>query len=335
MSKVAVCVPNGHVTKWYQLLMYSLKKHKNDVDFDIFVGNTWPEHPSRRVVEETDLADNVTFIDCKMRKHSHATALDEILDVIQDDPQYKYMMAVETDAMACRDGWLDWFVSQMKDDSIAMAGFFWHEGNMHYNINPSGTLYNINIIKKYHQEARDNDEGIFYHPKGNKIDTDGGMDPSIKNVVGAFAETRGIKNPTQVQVDVMLKGCSPHVSWWEPGAWLYCKTVGEYGAVAVHCDHIYTSYAGHKAPEGTYYGGKVNPQYIHFWGGTRCYDFLKHPVNDNFVKSCAPLWIKREDTIWKQNVPERYRKKVHEVNKNIDLENKMRENLGIWVPEAL
>ena len=335
MEKIAIALAHGHIPKYLQLVINSMKQTKNHVKADIFVAETWPGHASIKAITETDLGDNVTVIQCQRRKHSHATALEEILEHIWD-MDYDYMFCTETDCRAIRDGWLDWFHGFLKNDpKKGLAGFFWSEGNNHYNINPSGTLYRIDMLKQYHEEARANNSDIFYHPKGNRMGTDAGMDPTIKDVVGCFAETRGIKDPTPAQLAVILRGI-PQAAWFEPGAWLYARLQHEWLEERVPCDHIYIPYAGnHTAPEATYYGGKAYPWFIHLWGGTRCYDFLKHPVNDNFVRSCAPEWIIREDKLWRTYVPERYHAIVHEITKEIDMEGMMMKNLGIFVPEAM
>jgi len=328
MSKVLIVVPNGHIPKYLQACIYTLKKYKNDVETDILIMNTWPGHPSLKAITGTDLGDGVFIEDCTIRMHSHATALDEAIDWAEDK-DYDYLLCVETDAVACQDGWVDWFLSFFTDDGVGMAGFFWSEGNNHFNINPSVTLYSKKMLLQYHKEVRANDENIFWHPVGNRHGNDAGMDPTIKDVAGAFSETRGIKDPTAEQEKYILAGV-PQAAWFEPGAWLYCRSIGEWGGVHVPCDHIYTQYGNHTAPQGTYYGGQGEPYAIHRWGGTRCYDGIKHIVNDNFVSQCAPLWMEREHRIWKEIVPVKYREIIPSVYDEMEFEQKMKDNLPTW-----
>lgn len=336
MKKVAVALVHGHAPKWLQTCMYSLKNVPAGIDFDTYVACTWDKHnptiapaySTIRAITENDLGDNVTILECQRRKNSHATGLDEILELIWDKG-YEYLFTTETDCRAMQPGWLEWYYNFMKDDpKIGIAGFYWDEGGNHQNINPSATLYRIDMLKQYHQEVRANKEGVFYHWKGNKSDTEEGMDPSIKNVVGVFSETRGIKHPTPAQEEYIKRGV-PNTSWFEPGQWLYCRLQGEWKEVRVPVDHIYMQYPGHVAPEGTYYGGKNDCKFIHYWGGTRARDFLKHPVSDNFVKSCAPQWLEREDRIWKEVVPEKYRGIVYEIEKEIQEDYWRKKNLGV------
>lgn len=319
MSKIAIAMAHGHATKWLQVVIHSLKTMKNEVEADIFVAHTWPEHPSIKAITETELGEGVTIIDCQKRKTSHATGLDEILEHIADK-DYDYMMAVETDCRACQDGWLDWYLKFMSgDDKIGMAGFFWHEGTNHYNINPSATLYRKDMLLQYHKECLENDSGVFWHPRGNRDDQEPGMDPNIKKVAGAFSETRGIEKASPRQNAEILAGV-PQASWFEPGAWLYYRSLDEWKHVRVPVDHVYIFFGGHKAPEATYYNGKSNPMFIHYWGGTRAWDHLKHPVNDNFVKSCSPQWLDREHMVWEQTVPENIRAIVPKIYEEIGLE---------------
>lgn len=335
-KRVAVAMTHGHVPKWLQTIIYSLKSVPTNERFDIYVACSWPNHPSIKAVTGVPfLANNVTFINCQRRLHSHATGLEEILEHVWNRG-YDYFFTCETDCRAVKPGWLDWYMSFMTE-GVGMAGFFWSEGTNHYNINASGTLYRMEMLKKYHTEARENNEDVFWHPRGNKMGTDAGMDPTIKDLVGCFAETRGIKDPSPAQLDYILKGI-PFAAWWEPGAWLYVRSVDEWRNVRVPCDHIYLQTPGQPSvytPEGTYYGGKADPYFIHYWGGTRTYDFLKHPVTDGFVRGGTPWWIKREDKVWKETVPEDMRKIVHQLTIEANTEQKMRENMGFFVPEVM
>lgn len=336
MKRIAVALSHGHASKWLQTCIHSLKSVSAGVDFDIFVATTWdrhnptiaPAYSTIKAITENDLGDGVTILECQRRKYSHATGLDEILDYI-GDKDYEYMFTIEPDCKIMQAGWLEWYYNFIKNDSkIGLAGFYWNEGGNHQNINPSATLYRVDMLKQYHQEVRANKEGVFYHWEGNKLDTGQGMDPSIKNVVGIFSETRGIKNPTSLQLEYIRKGV-PHAAWFEPGQYLYCRLQGEWGEVRVPCDHNYHQVNGHSVPEGTYYGGKNDCKVIHFWGGTRARDFMKHPVSDNFVKQSTPYWLDREDRIWKETVPERYRGIVYEIEKETQEEFWRKKNLGL------
>lgn len=320
MDKIAIAITHGHAAKWLQVVTNSIKRWKNEIEADLFIACSWPDHASIKAITETKLGDGVHIHNCQRRLHSHATGLDEILEFIADKDEYTHMFTTETDCVAACDNWLDWFYGFMKDDpSIGMAGFFWDEGNNHFNINPSGTLYRKDMLLKYHQEVRDNNEDMFWHPRGNRAGHEDGMDSQIKDVAGIFSETRGIKDPSKEQEEQIMHGV-PQAAWFEPGSYLYYRSLGEYGHVKVPCDHIYVQVNGYKTPDGTYYRGKATPALVHYWGGTRAWDHLKHPVNDHFVKSCSPAWLNREHNVWEATVYEGYRAIVPEIYKELQLE---------------
>jgi len=316
MKKVAVALTHGHVAKWSQTSIYSIKSKKNENPFDIYVANSWPGHCSLKAITGTELGDGVTIIDCVRRKHSHAVGLDEILDLVHD--KYEYLFTMETDCMAMKDGWLDWFLSFMRPE-VGIAGFYWDEGRNHQNINASGTMYRMKMLWDYQQEVRANKDRVLYHPSGDKSCDEPGQDSSIPDTVGVFSETRGIKNPTPEQRQYIERGV-PQAAWFEPGQWLYCRLQGEWQETRVPVEHIYIQACGHTLPEGTYYGTKADPYFIHWWGGTRAWDHLKHPVNDNFVKSCSPFWLDREHKLWESTVPKKYRGIVADIYKELHIE---------------
>ncbi len=97
---------------------------------------------------------------------------------------------------------------------------------------------------------------------------------------------------------------------------------GEWDEVGVPNDHVYYNNfggSGHHPPRGTFYGSEADPYLIHYWGGTRAWDHLKHPVNDQFVKGCSPHWLNREDEIWREEVPEDLRERVIQVFADLGL----------------
>lgn len=326
---------HGHCPKWLQTTLASLKKYPGGVESDIFIAESWPGHPSSRAAKETPLGDGVTFLDCERRLHSHATGLERCLEHVWD-MGYDYFFASETDCVATAPDWLSWYLGYLEDDPRkGIAGLFWDEQPCHFNMNPSATLYRMDMLKQYHEESRANESQTFFHPNGNKNGHDEGMDPTIATVgKGVFAETRGIENPSPVQLDAIARSV-PAAAHWEPGHWLSIRSMDEWKHVHVPNDHIYAQVDFGTAPDGTFYNGKDDPKFIHYWGGTRSYDFLKHPVNDGFVRGGSPWWIKREDRIWREWVNEEDRQIVHELTKEANTEEKMRENLGIFVPEVM
>jgi hypothetical protein len=325
--KVAVVMVHGHAAKWLQTVISSLKNTKNDhVEYDIFVAASWPDHPSLRALTETRLGDNITIYPCETlwvhgpqfseKLGSHATGLDEILDRISFSGKYSpygYMFTMETDCKVMKDGWLDWYLEWMKypTKEEGMAGFFWEEGNNHYNVNPSATLYNMRMLREYHAQVKANTSETVYHPDGNSILDLVQHPPKI----GVFSEVRGFKEPTELQLEYLTKGV-PHAGWFEPGAWLFYRMLADkqYAWLELECEHIYKYWTRHHiSPKGTYYGGMSDPYLIHYWGGTRAWDELKHEITDPFVKECADPWKQREHEIWIATVPVKDREIMKEI----------------------
>lgn len=317
--KVAVAMAHGHATKWLQTIIYSIKNHYTDIDFDIFVAHTWPGHPSIEALTKTDLGNDVHVIDTKRRMQSHAIGLDEILDEIEFE-SYDWMLTLDTDSKVASDGWLDWFVSHINSDKVGMVGFFWHEGNHHYNIHPAGALYRKDMLLKYHHEVRNDNRPTFCHVDGCVLDREFGLDEEIKEVAGVFSETRGIRPDQMSELqEHYIRGGVPAIAAWEPGQYLFVRSVDEFSHRSVPCDHVMMEVNGHNLPEATYFGSRMNPYLIHYWGGTRAWDHLKHPVEDPFVRDLSPFWIDKEDYIWRNTVPERYHGVVHEIYKKLGI----------------
>lgn len=326
MKKVAVGFVHGHTPKWLQTFLYSLKNTYSSIPFDIFIANSDPGHPSIKAILGNGLADNVTIVDCTNRRHCHGTGLDNILGLL-DPNEYEYFFTTETDCKVMQPDWLNWFYKFAKDNTkMGAAGFYWSEGDHHNNINPSATLYRVDMLKHYTKEVLGNKDNTFYHWQENKPENHPDVNKFIETIHGAFSEHRGIKNPTPVQ-DKYLREGVPFTGWFEPGQWLYCRMQGEWEETRVPCDHVYMKVAHHDVPEGTYYGGKANPQFIHYWGGTRAYDFLRGPMVDKFVQTCTNFWLEREDRIWKETVPEPYRQIVYDIEAEMNVEELKQKNL--------
>lgn len=317
-KKTAILISHSHAAKWLQIVIHSLKTMYGSasIPFDIFVAETWPGHPSLKAITETSLGDHVCIHTCTGRLKSHDSGLDELLDLVRDD--YDFVFATETDCRAIKLGWLDWFHSHIHD-AVGMAGFFWHEGDHHFNINPSATLYRMSMLAQYHDEAKANKDMTFYHPNGNAKGTQEETGLEIKSQWGAFSETRGIKNPTNAQQSMIVRGV-PHAGWYEPGQWLHYRAIGDWICKSVACDHIYQQISQFETPKGTFYGGEADPYFIHYWGGTRAWDHLKGTEPDHFVKTCSKNWIDREHQIWVNTVSEEYRTIMPSIYEELGLE---------------
>src|SRR5205085_4386577 len=68
----------------------------------------------------------------------HASALDCVVEEFDFD----YLVALETDVLALRPTWLQWFVDQMRPNDYAVG--HWHHEQF---INPSCTLYRGSVLR--------------------------------------------------------------------------------------------------------------------------------------------------------------------------------------------
>lgn len=168
-KKFCTCViPFAYTPVWIQTCIASFKAVKNSLDAEIMVidnSETDRRGLDIRALAETSLGEGVKVIPQGKRFEdgryytSHASALDYAIGFIETP----YMFVTESDVTADRDGWLDWFASRLRDEAVAMVGWFW-PGRKY--INPSHTLLNMRILRMIEAEVRNNRETTFVWGKG-------------------------------------------------------------------------------------------------------------------------------------------------------------------------
>jgi hypothetical protein len=255
----------------------------------------------------------------------HASALDCIVEMYDFD----YLMALETDVLALRPDWLQWFLDQMRDTDYAVG--MWHHEQF---INPSCTLYRARAL----YEMRDWCEN--YAPQdelrwGENFSLSAPLDENLKLsenprailenmkgwIAGPFAEKRGFPEGTVLKESPsgQLKG----PGWYEPGQQLHHWCVNESYSYTICPTSTAHRYDG--LPLQTIYGANTPDSQrafeaddlmhsggytAHMWGGTRALDILKHPVTCGFVQANTPAWLVREARFWKQVVPQEVQEKT-------------------------
>lgn len=247
----------------------------------------------------------------------HASALDCIVEQYDFD----YLMAWETDVLALRPTWLQWFVDQMRETDYAVGA--WHHEQF---INPSCTLYRGNVLRKMNYWCKHHPDpdvlrwGPLFGrtaPLDNNLPLSENPEAVLQNlkdwIAGPFAEKRGWPAGTSLKEEPsgQMKGAG----WYEPGQQLHHWAV-EAGYTYTVCPSLTTHlHAG--LPIQTLYGSSMpdpqrqleavelfgNAETAHMWGGTRALDILKHPVTCQFVKANTPMWLAREARFWKHVVP--------------------------------
>jgi hypothetical protein len=289
----------------------SLKSHKNTADFDIIVVDGSVGHSSIRTITETSLGEGVRVIQANEDPNlaGHQIALDRAIDLVDT----KYFIAWETDVQVMRDGWLDWMISFVKDDYVAIVGWLWAskgQDDWRHYISPAGALYRTSTLKMLKEEClRNKDLAVCYGKDMSKrVDiakefphTGGKLIPA--GIWGPFLEARGFGNvyPFSMNRDYWVS---------EPGNWVYnrCKMQWECihlpGELAVNDDPM-----GKGIPHKYSYAGPSDAEayFRHYFAGTVSHNFQKHKIPP-FHYELIPFWLGREYRIWEEVVPEDVRK---------------------------
>lgn len=299
-----VVIPFAYTSRWGQIVISSLKKFKNDEDFDILVMNNSPQVPAINAITHTRLGDDVkihTPENPKMRWHGGA--LDRAITLI-DTP---YMFSLETDCTVERDGWLDWYSSFLQDEYTSMVGWYWHDGidnndGRHY-INSSATLYRTEVLRRLWHECMSNtDEMLCY---GNQLEKRMNHETTNSMIrdkaIGPFSDSRGF-----FTVDYP---CPLPDQWWhEPGCWIYRRMALQYQCKKVPGAIIKNPNGMQPQVKYNYYGEQSNPYLIHYWGGTVSHNYEKHLIIIPWEAMASEWWINRELYLWEKWVPEDIRK---------------------------
>lgn len=341
MKRLVVAIPHSHTWFWTQTCLACLQRHPPSADgyeVRVVVVDNSPWSPAIRGVTDTPLGEDVFVFENYKSNKFHASALDCVVDEYTPD----LLMALETDVMVLRDGWLQWFVDQLRKTDYAVG--HWHHEEF---VNPSCTLYRGDVLEKMQDWCHDLPEpetlrwGQSFQnaqqiaERRPERDYRSWFGENVEWVRGPFAEKRGWPEGTVLlkeQPSGQLKG----PGWYEPGQQLHHWALQE-GYTYTVCPSITTKRAD-GVPLQTVYGGwgksELNRSYpesarcgvgnlyhdhgrqleavelfgngvaAHLWGGTRALDIIKHDVTCEFVRSNTPTWLAREARFWRSVVPE-------------------------------
>lgn len=327
MKKIVVAIPHSHTWFWTQTCLASLQRcppRAEGYDVEIVVVNNSPWSPAIRGIMQTHvgIADyttagiwNLRVIDNNKSNKFHASALDCVVEKFNFD----YLMALETDVMALRPTWLQWFVDQMGFTDYAVG--MWHHEQF---VNPSCTLYRGSVLRDMLKWCQDNKSDLLnWGPlfantqpiaaRQPERDYRGWYDDNVSWIAGPFAEKRGW--PIGTNLVEKPSGQEKGPGWYEPGQQLHHWAV-ERGHTYTVCSTMTTHVDG--VPVQTLYGTDMpdpqrqldavemfgNAEAVHLWGGTRALDIIKHDVTCQFVKANTPKWLAREARFWRQVVPQ-------------------------------
>lgn len=324
MKDIVVAIPHSHSWFWVQSCLASLQRNPPRADgynVKIVVVDNSPWSPSIQGVTQTSIGDGAWVVQNTKSNKFHASALDCVVDLHTQGFPHDFLVALETDVLALRPDWLQWFVDQMKDTDFAVGA--WHHEQF---INPSCTLYRSSVLREMAEwcKRREVQNELRWGPNFSKSQpiTDRSpekdyvdwYDDNIGWIAGPFSEKRGWPEGTVLRKQP--SGQSKGPGWYEPGQQLYHWAV-ERGYTAAICP---TQTMARNIPLQTLYGkydfpGVDNRQMeaaelfscgaktAHMWGGTRALDIIKHPVHDPAVVDNTPFWLAREARFWLDVVP--------------------------------
>lgn len=323
MKRIIVAIPHSHSWFWTQTCVASLIRnppYAPGYSVWIMVVDNSPWSPAIYGIRQTPLgrALGLHVVGNPKSNRFHASALDTVVERFDFD----YLMAWETDVLALRPDWLEWFLNQMKPTDYAVGA--WHHEQF---LNPSCTLYRGDVLRQMmnwcktgapQDELRWGPDFSLTAPLDSNLPLNENPAAVLLNIKswisGPFAEKRGWPAGTRLKEapSGQLKGSG----WYEPGQALHHWAVQE-GYTYTVCPTL-TTKRSDGLPLQTMYGSTMpdperqleavelfgNAYTAHLWGGTRALDILKHPVTCEFVKANTPMWLAREARFWKHVVPE-------------------------------
>jgi len=332
VKKLIVAIPHSHTWFWTQTCIASLQRNPpvaDDYSVKVVIVDNSPWSPAIKGIRCTDLGsvDWLHIIPNVKSNKFHASGLDCVVEKFDFD----YLMALETDVLALRPTWLQWFVDQMKETDFAVG--MWHHEQF---INPSCTLYRGDALRKMQKWCWDGapqdrlrwGENFFesspLDPNLNVQLTGNAALVDLKSwIAGPFAEKRGW--PTGTVLKETPSGQLKGPGWYEPGqqlhhwaveeGWTYtvCPTLTTKDATGLPLQSIYGALMSDPLRQLEAVELFGNAETVHLWGGTRALDIIKHDITCRFVKSNTPNWLAREARFWREVVPLHVQKQTLEL----------------------
>lgn len=338
MKKIVVAIPHSHTFFWTQICLASLARNPPRADgfeCEVVVVDNSPWSPAilgvHKICTLLPVLGQTSVLKNYKSNKFHASALDCVVEKFDFD----YLMSLETDVLACRPDWLQWFVDQARPTDFAVGA--WHHEQF---VNPSCTLYRGDVLREMSKWCRKelylpfgDRQGVLHcapqdelrwGPNFSRADP---LDHNLHNaenpaevlrnirewVSGPFAEKRGFPEGTVLREPSSGQHKGP--GWYEPGQQLHAWAVDR-GYTYTVCPTLTTEVTPGLPLQTLYGAGMPDPgrqleavelfgncRAAHMWGGTRALDILKHPVTCNFVRTYTPYWLAREARYWRATVP--------------------------------
>jgi hypothetical protein len=335
MKKLIIAIPHSHTWFWTQTCIASLVRNPPKAEgytVQVIIVNNSQWSPAIRGVTDTVLTEglnNIGVMDNYKSNKFHASALDCVIDTsmwknsVNSLIDFDLLMAWETDVLALRPDWLQWFVDQMRPTDYAVGA--WHHEQF---VNPSCTLYRGSVLREMLQWCKSDlpPNELRWGPNFEKsapLDDNllkaknQDMSEIIKNakdwIAAPFCEKRGWREGTVLKEQPSGQPKGP--GHYEPGQALHHWAV-QAGYTYTTCPTI-TTKRSDGVPLQTIYGATFSDpkrqlesgelfdvaETVHMWAGTRALDILKHDVDDQGIKDNTPFWLQREARFWNNIVP--------------------------------
>lgn len=333
MKKVVLVIPHSHTWLWTQTCLSSLQRFPpvaDDCSVKIVVVDNSPWSPA---IKGAELFKDVIILPNMKEMKGHSMALDYVVTCSEmevankvENPvigHFDYLIAWETDVLALKPDWLQWFLNQLKSTDYAVGA--WHHEQF---VNPSCTLYKGDAVREMLAWCRQIKERnrLRWGPDFSNADPidrnvpdhmTEKIDELLSWVCGPFAEKRGWPSGTRLKETPSGQPKGP--GHYEPGQQFHHWAV-EAGYTYTICptvtSRMYDPWG--PLPLQTMYGvtedpdRQLTPQELldspakttHMWGGTRALDIIKHGVTDAYINKYSSYWLVREAKFWKAFVPQ-------------------------------
>lgn len=343
-QSIGIVIPFYNTPMWGQTSLWSLirgvERYRDRFDFEILVvdnaSNFGPRSYKKPFINAlrpiAEGSPNVRIIENQSKVPFHGTALDLAVQELKTD----LLLCWETDIMVTSDDWLDFLLDSLGDSW--MTGYEWRAddgstGWLTWYAMPNPGLYRMDILKEIHAEVRANQSPVHYWGEGyaqSKImqatSSFGSDDPDVIGFdYGVFSEKRGFAETHPDCPDGKGVFARPNQCCYENGQWVFYRMMRDHRKLS----HSFLP----STRKNDSINGVVYPQYSdfdghlrHYWAGTRSWDFFTHPERNWSQISYVRPKIETEISLWRETVPEEYRKLVPDVFRscrrdNIEIDN--------------
>lgn len=151
MKKLSIIFSHWNTFRWTSITAYFFKKYQWPFEWEMLVANNSGDHPSIKVLTETELGDGIQIIQGEPDFPSHGRGNDLCLKRATGS----HVLFTESDAFPIRDNWANEYLKLCAD--YQMIGPMTPQGSGQYR-HPAGSLYDVRIfdaMKEWQWSIRD------------------------------------------------------------------------------------------------------------------------------------------------------------------------------------